>query len=111
MADEKPNLSDQAAYAAGKINALVDNLNPGFGVALIDQLMRRIDHTAREFTAELNTMIERLQQNSETNEELLVRIRQRYLSVADAATGAIDEEDDGVTEWEKRLAQLESSSK
>ena len=111
MAEEKSILSDQGSYAAGKINALVENLNSGFGIALIDQLIRRIDHTAREFTTELNTMIARLQQNSETNEELLVRIRQRYLSVTDAATGAIDEEDDGVTEWEKRLAQLESSSK
>ena len=56
-------------------------------------------------------MVERLQQNSETNEELLERIRMQYRNVNDTGTGAVDEEDDGITEWEKRLAQIESSSK
>ena len=111
MTDEKQNISDQRAYAAGKITALVETLNPGFGVALVDQLIRRIEFTAREYTAELEVMVERLAQNSETNEELLSRIRQRHQRVSESALGIIDEEDDGVTEWEKRLAQLESSSK
>ncbi|MCH7573720.1 MAG: hypothetical protein IIA59_01220 [Candidatus Marinimicrobia bacterium] len=111
MTDPKSNLSDQESYAKGKNDALVENLNPGFGVALIDQLIHRIEYTTREFDAELAGMVERLQQNSETNEELLERIRTQYRNVSDTGTGVVDEEDDGITEWEKRLAQIESSSK
>ena len=111
MADQKTNLSDQQSYATGKISALVENLNPGFGVALIEQLIHRIEYTTREFDAELAGMVERLQQNSETNEELLERIRMQYRNVSDTGAAAIDEDDDGITEWEKRLAQIESSPK
>ena len=110
MAEVKKNSTDVKAHINERLDSLMAKVDLGFGVMLIDQLTQRINLTAREYSLELESMIDRLQRNAETNEELLDRIRKRYENADESAPGVPDEEDDGVTEWERRLAQLEGPS-
>lgn len=93
------------------MSSLMEKIDSRFGAVLIDHLIERLDITAREYIGELESMVLRLQRNAETNEELLERIKNRYDQTDDTQVAVPDENDDGVTEWEKRLAQLEGPSK
>lgn len=99
--------SSQAAYLGDKVEALIDQIDAGYGMALIEQLIQRMEITTKEFLAEVEALVDRLKQNAATQEELLDRIRKTDRT--GAQIGALPEEgpEEEITEWEKRLARLE----
>ncbi|MEE9465382.1 MAG: hypothetical protein V3W14_07415 [Candidatus Neomarinimicrobiota bacterium] len=93
-----------------RVKSLVDQVNEGHGKALIEQLVHRLDLTARDFTAEIDELVERLKRNAATQEELRIRIRQQDPDRALEVQQVPETSDDEVTEWEIRLARLEESA-
>ena len=111
MAKQEKSLeSDQHALAMGKITAFIERLDPGYGEALVQQLINRMESTAGEFQFELEALLGRLKQNAATQEELLGRIRKRDAPEKDEGITIAEDDDETITEWEKRLAELEASS-
>ena len=88
----------------------MDQVDEGYGKALIEQLMQRLDLAAHDFADEIDDLVGRLKRNSATHEELRDRIRQRESGERLEATTAADLGDDEITEWEKRLANLGESA-
>lgn len=107
---EKPLETDQHVLARGKITAFIERLDPGYGEALIQQLISRMESSTEEFKSELETLLGHLEQNAATQEELLGRIRKRDAAGKDDGVTIATDDDEGITEWEKRLANLEASS-
>lgn len=93
-----------------RVQTLVDQVDEGYGKALIEQLMQRLDLAARDFASEIDVLVERLKRNAATQEELRDRIRQRDSDQGLEALPVADLGDDEITEWEKRLANLEESA-
>lgn len=101
--------SESVAYLEDRVRAIVDQVDEGYGLALIGQLIERLEATTKEFEAEIGELVNRLKQNAATQEELLGRIKKKELAkgLEDALLKAGEAE---ITEWEKRLASLEESS-
>ncbi len=93
-----------------RVQALVDQIDEGYGKALIEQLLQRLDLAARDFASEIDELVERLKRNAATQEELRDRIRQSDSDQGPEAHPVADLGDDEITEWEKRLANLEESA-
>ena len=93
-----------------RVQALVDQVDEGYGKALIEQLMQRLDLAAQDFIAEIGELVERLKRNAATQEELRDRIRRRDSDQEPGAHPVADLNEDEITEWEKRLASLEESA-
>ena len=88
----------------------MDQVDEGYGKALIEQLMERLELAAHDFADKIDELVDRLKRNSATQEELRDRIRQRDSEERLEATTAADLGDDEITEWEKRLANLGESA-
>ena len=88
----------------------MDQVDEGYGKALIEQLMERLDLAAHDFADKIDELVDRLKRNSATQEELRDRSRQRDSEERLEATTAADLGDDEITEWEKRLANLGESA-
>jgi hypothetical protein len=102
---------DREAYLKEKLNALVEQVDEGYGEALLEQMIHRMEMTVREFLAEVDLLVERLKHNAATQEELLGRIRHhdRAIEPSDLPTEGGPGED--LPEWERRLSELEGSAK
>ena len=99
--------STQAAYLEDKVEALVDQVDAGYGMALIGQLIQRMEITTKEFLAEVEALVDRLKQNAATQEELLDRIRKTDRAGEQGSPLPEEGPEEEITEWEKRLARLE----
>ena len=107
MNEDASARSNQAAYIEEKVEALVDQVDVGYGMALIEQLIQRLEITTKEFLAEVGALMDRLKQNAAAQEELLGRIRKSDRSGAQVGPIAEEGPEEEITEWEKRLARLE----
>lgn len=101
---------DRAVHLEEKVKALAELIDPGYGKALIDQLLRRLEGTTKDFVMEVELLINRLTENAATQEELLERIRKTDLAQEDRDVQPDEEPEEEITEWEKRLARLEDST-
>ncbi len=106
-----PTRPDRAAYLQEKVNALVEQIDEGYGEALLEQLIHRMEVTVREFVAEVDQLVEHLRQNTATQEELLGRIKKRDLITGPAGLTPQVSPEEEVPEWEQRLADLKGSAK
>ncbi|UCH11182.1 MAG: hypothetical protein JSU61_04650 [Fidelibacterota bacterium] len=102
---------DREAYLEEKLNGLVEQVDEGYGKALLEQMIHRMEITVNDFLAEIDLLVERLKHNAATQEELLGRIKH-----PDRAAGPSDLSVEGsagedIPEWERRLAELEESAK
>ena len=93
------------------MNNLVEQVNEGYGEALLEQLIHRMELTVQEFVAEIDQLVERLRYNTDTQEELLGRLKRKDIIAGPTslAPQVISEEE--IPEWERRLADLERSAK
>ena len=107
MNEDASARSNQAAYIEEKVEALVDQVDVGYGMALIEQLIQRLEITTKEFLAEVEALMDRLKQNAAAQEELLGRIRKSDRAGAQGGPIAEEGPQEEITEWEKRLARLE----
>ncbi len=103
--------SSKASYFQEKAKALVEQVDEGYGEVLLEQMIRRLEMTVREFEAEIDQLIERLRKNAVEYEELMGRIRQKDEAAGLAGLTPQRESTDEVPEWEKRLTELEGPPK
>jgi len=105
-----PTQPDQQAHLDEKVAALVEQVDEGYGKALIEQLIRRMELTVRDFTSEIDQLVERLKHNADTQEELLGKIKRKSIITEPAELTSEDISDEDIPEWERRLADLERST-
>lgn len=94
-----------------KVNALVVQVEEGYGEVLLEQLIHRMELTVREFVTEVDRLVERLKQNTDTQEELLGKIKSQDIIAGPAGLIPQISPEEEVPEWEQRLADLEKSAK
>ena len=102
---------ERSAHLEEKVNNLVEQVNEGYGEALLEQLIHRMELTVLEFVAEIDQLVERLRHNTDTQEELLGRLKRKDIIAGPTglAPQVISEEE--IPEWAQRLADLERSAK
>lgn len=101
--------SERSVYLEEKVSAIIGLVDEGYGKALIDQLIGRLETTVNKFVAELDGLLDVLKENAAAQEELLGRIQKRDLVSGQYGDLTQDIADEEITEWEKRLARLEES--
>jgi len=94
-----------------KVNALVVQVDEGYGEVLLEQLIHRLELTVRDFVIEADGLVERLKQNANTQEELLGKIKSQDIIAGPAGLIPQVSPEEEVPEWEQRLADLEKSAK
>ncbi|UCH63441.1 MAG: hypothetical protein JSU77_03020 [Fidelibacterota bacterium] len=94
-----------------KVNALVVQVEEGYGEALLEQLIHRMELTVRDFVIEVDGLVERLKQSATTQEELLGKIKSQDTIAGPAGLIPQVSPEEEVPEWEQRLADLEKSAK
>lgn len=100
---------DRGEVAQTNIDRLVEKVDEGYGKVLIEQLTDRLDVVASEFSKEIEDLVERLSENTATQEELLGRIKGGSI-LTDEDQAVPRESEQEITEWEKRLTRLEESA-
>ena len=105
-----PTQQDQQAHLDEKVTALVEQVDEGYGKALLEQLIRRMELTVKDFTSEIDQLVEHLKQNADTQEELLGKIKRKSIITGPAEHTSADISDEDIPEWERRLADLEGST-
>ncbi|MBA7595020.1 MAG: hypothetical protein GH143_05705 [Calditrichaeota bacterium] len=102
---------ERLAYLNEKVNALVVQVDEGYGEVLLEQLIHRMELTVRDFVIEADGLVERLKQNANTQEELLGKIKSQDIIAGPAGLIPQVSPEEEVPEWEQRLADLEKSVK
>ncbi len=102
---------ERLAYLNEKVNALVVQVDEGYGEVLLEQLIHRMELTVRDFMIEADGLVERLKQNANTQEELLGKIKSQDIIAGPAGLIPQVSPEEEVPEWEQRLADLEKSAK
>jgi len=110
MNGEPSTHQDRAAHLEEKLGTLVDQINEGYGEALLEQVMHRLEITVREFQNEIDQLVERLKVNAATKEELLERIRRQAVVSGQTELGLEAGPEEEIPEWERRLAELERTA-
>lgn len=100
---------DREIYLEEKLNALTNLVDDGYGQALLNELMIRLEGTSGEFVQEAKNLLEQLRQNAETKEELLDKIKKRESTETSGSIISPEYSEEGMAEWEKKLASLEGS--
>ena len=111
MNGDSPSGQDSAVHFQERVTAVVEHVDEGYGQALLEQLIRRLELTSREFEAEIDNLVERLRHNAATREELLERVRQQHANQLETGVAGLVSQEDDVPEWERRLAELEGSDR
>ncbi len=107
MTQDEPARPENAAHQDERISALVERVDEGYGQALVELLIQRLELSVREFEEEITQLVDRLRHNAAARGELLDRIKHSAAgepATGEAAPGAPMED---VPEWERRLAELE----
>ena len=102
---------ERLAYLNEKVNALVVQVDEGYGEVLLEQLIHRMELTVRDFAIEADGLVERLKQNANTQEELLGKIKSQDIIAGPAGLIPQASPEEEVPEWEQRLADLEKPAK
>ena len=111
MNGDDPTPQEQSMHLSERIAGLVEHVNQGHGAALIEQLLHRMELTVRDFVSEADQLVERLKQSAETQEALLGRIKRKYDFSGPPGLTPPEISEEEVPEWERRLADLEGSTK
>jgi len=111
MNGDTSSRQDRLTCLNEKVNALVVQVDEGYGEVLLEQLIHRMELTVRDFVTQVDELVERLKQNANTQEELLGKIKSQ--DIIAGPTGLIPQisPEEEVPEWEQRLADLEKSAK
>lgn len=108
MADlKKQNTDEPQEYLNKKISTLIADISEGYGGALLDELIHRLERTVADFHKEVNLMLDTLKNNSANQRKYLKHIAgdKPEKSVDDYETPA------NVSDWEKNLEDKHSKEK
>ena len=107
MAEEQAkDIDTQKQYLMAKINELTDGIAPGYGEAVLEELMGRLEKTVSEFNEEVSELLESLKVRSAERDEKLKEIMESGDDSAaepSAVNGDVSAAESEMSDWEKRL--------
>ena len=111
MSPVESQVPDPNSLLEEKLNSLVELVDEGYGRVLVEQLVQRLEITAHEFQYEVEALVEQLRQNAVAQEELLGKIKEQERLEGQAQSAPERSLIEEIPEWEKKLTELEKSSK
>ncbi|MFQ6608480.1 MAG: hypothetical protein ACE5EE_08075 [Fidelibacterota bacterium] len=117
MADEETrenqNIDAHKQFILEKMDEMVEGLGPGYGEALMEELIGRMEKTVSLFHDEVTEMLEMLKSRSEEREEKLKKLIEAEAAGEEPSPqipdeGGVEEPSSAekeMSEWEKRLEE------
>lgn len=103
MADiDFANADSRMKFLQENLTSLMNGIDANYGQILMDELMKRLEHTVSEFNEEVKVMLGKLQ---DTEEEAAIP---DFSSGQETDTTKVDLDTPGLSEFEKRLQSLDS---
>lgn len=112
MADEETREDQQAdaqkQYLMAKVGELIDAVGPGYGEALMEELINRMERTVAHFHDEVTELLEALKKRAQERDEKLKSLMETGEAEPEAVPEAARKEAETaaereMSEWEKRI--------
>ena len=97
MANDLKTKDGRNKFIKDNLSTIVDGINDSYGPVLVEELLRRIDHTITEFNEEMTNAFNLLKEKDEKRIEAF----KKYEAENDNSSNTKNE-------WEKKLENLES---
>ena len=109
-------------YLSEKLDDLLEGINDSYGTILMEELLSRLELTVKDFNDEMKTLCGQLVKKEQERQQLLEMLKSSEDMTApvsgaapvdggdelsDAAPVEMDEPEEDIPEWEKKLAKLE----
>ncbi|MDP7465083.1 MAG: hypothetical protein QF795_02005 [Candidatus Marinimicrobia bacterium] len=110
-------------YLSEKLDDLLEGINDSYGTLLMEELLARLELTVRDFNDEMKILCDQLVQKEEERQQLMEMLKTTdgipapasdtqqptpdTSETVDPGHMEIEELDEDVPEWEKKLAKLE----
>ena len=109
-------------YLSDKLDDLLDGINESYGTILMEELLTRLELTIKDFNDEMKSLCDELVKKEKERQQLLEMLQstedvqetkptQAQAIISDKEhediTIKIDDVEDDLPEWEKKLAKLE----
>ena len=123
MSIDLDSIEGRKKYLTEKLGDLLGGINDSYGTLLMEELLARLELTIKDFNDEMKTLCDGLVKKEQERQQLLEMLKsaddmQRptpapiQTTVSDTepkdiAPIAIEELEEDVPEWEKKLAKLE----
>jgi len=113
MVDEEIRKEDQVdvqkRYLMAKIDDLIDGVGPGYGKALMEELIIRMERTVGHFHEEITELLNILKSRaSERNEKLVSLMKKEEGDITIEKKEPISSAEQEISDWEKKLEFTES---
>jgi len=115
MADiDFANADSRMTYLKDNLGHLMNGIDKNYGQVLMDELMRRMEHTVSDFNEEVKAMLGQLQGIKSTPRDNILNVApkpsqapQTTMSSPEPLGSVTIEPTDGLSEFEKRLQSLD----
>ena len=109
-------------YLSEKLDDLLEGINDSYGTILMEELLSRLELTVKDFNDEMKTLCGQLVKKEQERQQLLEMLKSTAgmpaptsgaapveggEEISDAAPVELDEPEEDIPEWEKKLAKLE----
>ena len=109
-------------YLSEKLDDLLEGINDSYGTILMEELLSRLELTVKDFNDEMKTLCGQLVKKEQERQQLLEMLKSSADmptpvsddapvdggdELSDAAPVEMDEPEEDIPEWEKKLAKLE----
>ena len=109
-------------YLSEKLDDLLEGINDSYGTILMEELLSRLELTVKDFNDEMKTLCGQLVKQEKERQQLLEMLKSSADmpapvsggppvdggdELSDAAPVEMDEPEEDIPEWEKKLAKLE----
>ena len=117
------------SYLTEKLNDLIKGINENYGTILLDELINRLEITIRDFNDEMKDLCDKLVNKEKERQQILDLIKTGDSAVGISNESPLESQDelsnkeessnldsneipseDELTEWEKKLSQLEKGN-
>ena len=123
MSIDLDSTEERKHYLSEKLDDLLEGINDSYGTLLMEELLARLELTIKDFNDEMKNLCDELVKKEKERQQLLEMLKstdgmqkptpaptQTIVSDTepeDMAPIAIEEIEEDVPEWEKKLAKLE----
>ena len=108
MSIDFQNANNRKAYLIEKLDDLLDGINATYGIAIMDELISRLEQTVSEFNEEVQSLMNTLKENSEKKGELLEKIKAGEFDTLEEKVVETKAKQE-MSEWERRLESMGKS--
>ena len=110
-------------YLSEKLDDLLEGINDSYGTLLMEELLMRLELTVKDFNDEMKVLCDQLVTKEKERQQLMEMLKTTDITAisstdvqnptqdqsepVDPGIIDIDDSDDDMPEWEKKLAKLE----